>query len=454
MGPMKLGFFYWPCGHHIAAWRHPQGTPDSGANLASVIELAKLAERGLFDLIFMADSVTFWRGDLDAMTRDSWGAAFDPFTLMCALSQHTRHIGLVCTATTTYDQPYSIARRFAALDLISGGRAGWNLVTSGNPLEADSFGLERHPDKDDRYGRAREFAHVVRGLWNSWDGDAFVRNRESGVYFDRAKMRALQHAGRHFRVKGPINVPPSPQGEPVMVQAGASEDGRALAAATAEVVFGAHASLESAQEYYADVKGRMRTIGRDPDSLKIMPGLTVYVGRTSAEAHAKLEELQDLIDPKTGLQLLSARLNYDLTGQDVDGPLPDVPRTGLSSSRVDLLIDLARRENLTIRQLYRRIAGARGHMQAIGSVTEVADQMEHWVRERGCDGFNIMPPVYPGSLVDFVELVVPELQRRGLYRTRYEGTTLRANLGVTRPTWNPAGMHFPGRVDTAALAAG
>jgi FMN-dependent oxidoreductase (nitrilotriacetate monooxygenase family) len=442
---MRLGFFYWPCGHHIAAWRHPRGTPDSGANLASVIELAKTAERGLFDLIFMADSVTFWRGDLEAMTRDSWGAQWDPFTLMCALSQHTKHIGLVCTATTTYDQPYSIARRFAALDLISGGRAGWNLVTSGNVHEAASFGLERHPDKGDRYDRAREFAHAVRGLWNSWDDDAFVRDRESGVYFDKAKMRVLRHEGEHFRVKGPLNVPPSPQGEPVMVQAGASEDGRALAAATAEVVFGAHATLASAKEYYADVKGRMRTLGRDPDSLKILPGLTVYVGRTAADARAKLDELQDLIDPRTGLQLLSARLNYDLSGHDINGPLPDIPRTGLSSSRVDLLIDMARRENLTIRDLYRRIAGARGHMQAIGSPTDVADLMEEWVREKGCDGFNVMPPLYPESLDDFVELVVPELQRRGLYRTQYEGTTLRSNLGITRPAWNPAGL---------ALAAG
>jgi FMN-dependent oxidoreductase (nitrilotriacetate monooxygenase family) len=442
---MKLGFFYWPCGHHIAAWRHPRGTPDSGSDLASVIELAGLAERGLFDLVFMADSVTFWRGDLDAMTRDSWGAHWDPFTLMCALSQHTRHIGLVCTATTTYDFPYSLARRFAALDLISGGRAGWNLVTSGNRLEADSFGFDRHPDKDDRYARAREFAHAVRGLWNSWDADAFVRDRETGLYFDKSKMRILQHSGTHYRVKGPMNVPPSPQGEPVMVQAGASEEGRALAAATAEVVFGAHAKLESAQEYYADVKGRMRAIGRDPDSLKIMPGLTVYVGRTSAEGRAKLDELQDLIDPRAGLQLLSARLNYDLSGHDIDGPLPDIPRTGLSSSRIDLFIDMARRENLTIRDLYRRIAGARGHMQVVGSVTEVVDLMEQWVTEKGCDGFNIMPPVFPESLVNFVELVVPELQRRGLYRTKYEGTTLRANLGITRPAWNPAGLPYPAR---------
>jgi FMN-dependent oxidoreductase (nitrilotriacetate monooxygenase family) len=434
---MKLGFFYWPCGHHIAAWRHPRGTPDCGTNLPHIISLAQLAERGLFDLIFMADSVTFWRADLDAMSRDSWGTAVEPFTLMCTLAQHTKHIGLVCTATTTYDFPYSLARRFASLDLMSGGRAGWNLVTSGNKLEADSFGLDRHPDKSDRYARAREFAHAVRGLWNSWGEGAFVRNTASGVYFDKSKLQVMEHAGEHYRVRGPMNVAPSKQGEPVMVQAGASEDGRALAAATAEVVFGAHATLASAREYYKDVKTRMKDLGRDPDSLKIMPGLSVTVGSTRDEARAKHEELQNLIDPAAGLQLLSQRLNYDLSGHDINGPLPDIPQTGLSSSRVDLFADMARREKLTIKDLYRRIAGARGHMEVVGSPTDVADLMEQWVAEKGCDGFNIMPPVFPGSLADFVELVVPELQRRGLYRTKYEGSTLRANLGLTRPAWTP-----------------
>ena len=434
---MKLGFFYWPCGHHIAAWRHPQGTPDCGSNLQHIISLAKTAERGLFDMIFMADSVTFWRADLDAMSRDSWGTAIEPFTLMCSLAQHTRHIGLVCTATTTYDFPYSLARRFASLDLTSGGRAGWNLVTSGNRLEADSFGLDRHPDKVDRYERAREFGHVVRGLWNSWDEGAFVRERDSGVYFDKSRLHLLEHKGAHYRVRGPMNVVPSPQGEPVLVQAGASEEGRALAAATAEVVFGAHVTLESACEYYKDVKGRMQAAGRDPDSLKIMPGLSVYVGRSRAEANDKHAQLQDLIDPAAGLQLLSKRLDFDLSGHDINGPLPAIPPSAVSSSRVELLTAMAQRENLTIRDLYRRIAGARGHMEVVGSPAEVVDLMEQWVKEGGCDGFNIMPPVFPGSLVDFVDLVVPEMQRRGLYRTQYEGTTLRANLGLTRPAWKP-----------------
>ncbi len=432
---MKLGMFYWPCGHHLAAWRHPEGVADSGANLPHLIELAKLAERGLFDMFFMADNVTFWRGDLDSMTRDSHGTWIEPFTLMCALAQHTRNIGLVCTATSTYDQPYLLARRFASLDLTSGGRAGWNLVTSANRAEADSFGFDAHPDKADRYRRGREFAHVVRGLWNSWEDDAFLRDKESGLYFDREKLHVLEHKGPNFRARGPINVPPSPQGEPVLVQAGASDDGRELAAETAEVIFGAQQTLEGAQAFYADVKARMAAYGRDPDGLKIMPGLLVCVAPTHEEAEAKYERLQDLIDPEVGMQLLSKRLDYDVTGFPIDGPLPDIPRNKVASTRVDLFVEIAHRENLTIRDLYRRIAGARGHMEIIGTPGEVVDLMEQWVAEKACDGFNIMPPVFPGSLVDFIEMVVPELQRRSLYRTEYEGSTLRGNLGLTRPPW-------------------
>lgn len=432
---MKLGMFYWPCGHHIAAWRHPDGVADSGSNLAHLIELAELAERGLFDMFFMADTVTFWRGTLDSMARDSYGTWIEPFTLMCALSQHTTHLGLVCTSTTTYDQPYLVARRFASLDLASGGRAGWNLVTSANKAEADSFGFDEHMAKTERYRRAREFAHVVRGLWNSWGEDVFVRDKESGVYFDRDKLRILEHEGASFRVRGPINVPPSPQGEPVMVQAGASDDGRELAAETAEVIFGAQQTLEGAQEFYADVKGRMPAYGRDPDDLKIMPGLLVCVGRSHEEAVDKYQVLQDLIDPETGMELLSKRLDFDLSGYPIDGPLPEIPPNKTVSTRMDMFVEIARRENLTIRDLYRRVAGARGHYEIIGTPEEIVDMMEQWVTQDACDGFNVMPPVFPSSLHDFIDMVVPELQRRGLYRTEYTGTTLRENLGLTRPPW-------------------
>tara|TARA_B100001123_G_scaffold199862_1_gene227086 strand:+ start:185 stop:1522 length:1338 start_codon:yes stop_codon:yes gene_type:complete len=432
---MKLGMFYWPCGHHIAAWRHPDSVPNSGSNLPHIIELAQMAERGLFDMFFMADSVSFWRGELDAMTHDSYGTWIEPFTLMGAIAQHTKHLGVVCTATTTYDQPFSLARRFASLDLVSDGRAGWNLVTSGNRSEAESFGLEEHMEKSQRYRRAKEFAHVVRGLWSSWGEDVFIRDRESGVYFDKNKLKILEHDGEFFKIKGPINVPPSPQGEPVMVQAGASDDGRELAAETAEVIFGAQQTISGAKEFYADVKQRMNAYGRKPEDLKVMPGLLVCVAETHEAAVKKYEYLQDLIDPITGLQLLSKRLDYDVSGFPIDGPLPDIPRNKTSSTRVDLFIEIARRENLTIKDLYRRVAGARGHYEIIGSPIEVADLMEEWVADGACDGFNIMPPVFPSSLHDFIDLVIPELQRRGIYRTAYDGNTLRENLDLTRPSW-------------------
>ena len=437
---IKLGMFYWPCGHHMAAWRHPDGVADSGANLPHLIELAQIAERGLFDMFFMADSLSFWRGNLDAMAHDSFGTAVEPFTLMCALAQHTRHIGLVCTSTTTYDQPYLLARRFASLDLISSGRAGWNLITSANKAEAASFGYDEHMEKADRYQRAGEFAHVVRGLWNSWADGVFVRDKESGLYLDTDKLHVLEHEGAFFRALGPINVAPSPQGEPVMVQAGASDDGRELAAATAEVIFGAQQTLEGAQEFYADVKGRMAAYGRAPDGLKIMPGLLVCVGETNAEAHRKYDQLQDLIDPRAGMELLSKRLDFDLTGYPVDGPLPEMPENKIVSTRRELFVEIGRRENLTIRDLYKRVAGARGHMEVIGTPVEIVDMMEEWVSGKGCDGFNIMPPVFPGDLHDFVDFVVPELQRRGLHRTEYTGSTFRENLGLTRLPWSPDDM--------------
>jgi FMN-dependent oxidoreductase (nitrilotriacetate monooxygenase family) len=435
---IKLGMFYWPTGHHIAAWRHPDAVPDCGVNPAHIVRLGQLAEQGLYDMFFMADAVSFWRGDLNAMERDAYGTWIEPYTVMCLLSQHTRNIGLVCTSTSTFDQPYNLARRFASLDLISGGRGGWNLVTSANRSEADSFGLPEHLPKAERYRRGREFAHLVRGLWNSWQDGAFVMDRATSIYHDRKRMNVLLHEGRYFKAKGPLNVAPSPQGEPVMVQAGASEDGRELAAETAEVVFGAHMTLASAQEYYGDVKERMRArFGRDPDSLKIMPGLFAVIAPSEAEARARYDALQDLIDPVVGLQLLSKRLDFDLSGYDLDGPVPELPHNDVVSTRRHLMLDVGRREGLSIRALYKRVAGARGHYTFVGTPKALADMMQEWVETGGCDGFNMMPPVFPHSLVEYNEMLIPELQRRGAYRTAYEATTLRGNLGLTRPIWKP-----------------
>ena len=431
---IKLGMFLRPAGHHLAGWRHPRSQADAGVNFRHFVDIARTAERGLFDMLFSADSATanaVFKDD--GLRRMSYVAWIEPFTLLAGLAAVTTNIGLACTASTTYEEPFSLARKFLSLDHVSGGRAAWNLVTSGNHTAALNFSKGAHPPKGERYHRAREFAEVVLGLWDSWDDDAFIRDRESGIFFDPKKMHTLDHRGEHFNVMGPLNVARSPQGRPVLVQAGASEEGKELAAETAEVVFAAAQTLADAQAFYADVKGRMARHGRDPDDLKIMPGFFITVARTRAEAREKHEYLQSLLHPEVGLALLEQRTGLDLSGHDVDGPFPDLPPGEVVSSRATLIRDMAMKENLTIRQTFTRIAGGRGHFDIHGSVEDIADTMEEWITKGGADGFNIMPPVMPGGLDDFVDLVVPELQRRGLYRTRYEGTTLREHLGLKRP---------------------
>ena len=350
------------------------------------------------------------------------------------MSAVTDRIGLIATASTTFNEPFNIARKFASLDLLSHGRAGWNLVTSSTESEALNFNLERHVGHADRYERAREFATVVTGLWNSWDDDAFVRDRDSGLYFDPKKLHVLNHRGKHFQIRGPLNVARSPQGHPVIVQAGASEPGKALAAATAEAIFTAQQTLADAQAFYGEIKRRAEQSGRDPDHVKIMPGVFPLVGRSESEAQEKFEELQSRIHPVVGLALLSSTLGgFDLSGYQLDGPLPELPETNGPKSRQKLLIDLARRQNLTIRQLYLSIAGARGHWQIVGTPEQIVDQLEERFLKGGADGFNVMAPYLPGGLEDFIEFVIPELRRRRLFRSEYEGRTLRENLGLPHP---------------------
>jgi FMN-dependent oxidoreductase (nitrilotriacetate monooxygenase family) len=436
---IKLGMFLRPAGHHVAGWRHRDAWANGGLDFGKYVEMARTAERGLFDLMFSADALTGERYDRETLSRTSYVAWIEPMSLLTALAPVTRHIGLVCTATTTYDEPYHVARRFASLDLISGGRSGWNVVTSANDSEASNFGRDTHLPKHERYRRAREFVEVVRALWDSWDDDAFLFDKDAGRFYDPDRRHVLGHVGEFFKVRGPLTVARSPQGHPVVVQAGASEDGRQLAAETAEVVFCAHQNLEGACEFYRDVKGRMARCGRDPDHLKIMPGLGVMVAPTRGEAEDKFAELQDLIPPQVGVALLSKYIALDLSGHDVDGPVPVVPQDRGAPTRSALLSDTARAEGLTIRQLYQRIAGTRGHYQVVGSPREVVDTMEEWFATGGADGFNILPPFFPNSLDEFVDLVVPELQRRGLYRRAYAGTTLREHLGLPRPASRHAG---------------
>ncbi|MFG1378593.1 LLM class flavin-dependent oxidoreductase [Xanthobacter autotrophicus] len=440
---IKLGAFLMTDGHHVAAWRHARASANANVRVDHFLRLARIAEAAKFDAIFLSDSLGVRDTNLDSVRRTSRNVGFEPLTLLSALSVVTHHIGLIGTASTSFNEPFHIARKFASLDLMSGGRAGWNLVTSSGEEEARNFNLDHHVPHADRYDRAREFVDVVKGLWNSWEDDAFIRDRVTGDFFDAGKLHVLDHRGRHFKVKGPLNVARSPQGHPVIVQAGASEDGRDLAGASAEAIFCAHRTLGEARAFYADIKARAANAGRDPDHVKVMPGVFPVIGRTASEAQEKFEELQSLIHPAVGLQLLSTVMGVgDLSGYDVDGPLPDLPETNGPKSRQQLVLDVARRDNLTIRQLYLSIAGARGHWQVVGTAEHIADQLEERFRKDGADGFNIMAPHLPGGLEDFIEQVLPILRKRGLFRTEYEGTTLRENLGLPFPE-HPATQRQP-----------
>lgn len=432
---MKLGAFLMATGHHVAAWRHPEVPADAGLDFKHYRHVARVAEAAKFDALFVADSVAAATGDI--ASRMARSDHFEPLTLLSALSAVTEHIGLIATATTTYNEPYHVARKFASLDHLSGGRAGWNLVTSDAAAEAQNFGRTEHVGHAERYSRAREFHQVVTGLWDSWADDAFTRDKASGEYYDPGRLHVLNHQGEHFSVKGPLNVARSPQGQPVVVQAGSSEVGRDLAAQTAEVVFTAQTSLASAQAFYADLKGRLSAYGRAVDSLKIMPGVFIVLAETEALAKAKFESFQELVEPRVGVALLGRMLgNFDLSGYPLDGPLPELPLTDSGQrSRQKLLTELADQENLTLAQLGRRIAGGRGHYSLIGTPEQIADELQRWFEQGAADGFNVLVPHLPGGLEDVARLLVPELQRRGLFRTEYEGTTLRENLGLQRPAY-------------------
>jgi FMN-dependent oxidoreductase (nitrilotriacetate monooxygenase family) len=429
---LRLGAFMRPVSIHTAAWRYPGAWPDANFNFQRLAALAQTLERGRFDAFFMADHLAVLNMPVQGLKRSATVTSFDPLTLLPALAVVTEHLGLIATASTTYNEPYHVARKFASLDHLSGGRAGWNVVTSGNPDEAMNFGLEEHVEHAQRYRRAREFFDVVTGLWDSWADDAFIRDVDHGVYFDPEKMHVLNHHGEHLRVRGPLNIARPIQGWPVIVQAGASEAGRQLAAETAEVIFGAGGSMAYAREFYADVKGRMEQIGRDRDHLKVLPGAFVVVGDTVAEAREKRARLDSLVHYDSAIASLSIALGTDVSKFDPDGPLPEIPETNASKSGRERVIDLAARDNLTVRQLAQRVGGFSG-LAFVGTPVTIADQMEEWFFSEACDGFNVMFPYLPAGLDDFVDRVVPELQRRGLFRREYEGQTLRENLGLPRP---------------------
>src|SRR6202047_4707709 len=412
---LHLGAFMRPVGIHTAWWRYPGAYPDANFNLKHLIRFAQTLERGRFDAWFMADHLAVLNMPMTAVKRSATVTSFDPLTLLPVLAMVTEHLGLIATASTTFEPAYTIARRFASLDHISGGRAGWNLVTTSNPDAALNFGLTEHMEHGERYRRAREFFNVVTGLWDSWAEDAFIRDVENGVYFAPDRMHVLDHKGEFLSVRGPLNIARPIQGWPVIVQAGASDAGRQLAAETAEMIFASGGKLADARHYYADVRQRAKKAGRDPDHIKILPGALVVVGETAEEAREKRALLDSLVHPDSGL-----------------ASLPEIPESNASKSGRERVIERARRDNLTVRQLA-QIAGSYGGLALVGTPKMIADEMQEWLLSDACDGFNIMFPHVPGGLDDFVDQVVPELQRRGLFRREYAGKTLRENLGLPRP---------------------
>ncbi|WP_155384735.1 LLM class flavin-dependent oxidoreductase [Catellatospora paridis] len=432
MTMLHLNAFLMGVGHHEAAWRLPESDPFAQTDVEHFKHLARIAERGKLDSLFLADSPVLW----NSIGRRPSGT-LEPTVLLTALAGATRHIGLIATASTTYNEPFNLARRFASLDHISGGRAGWNIVTTAGVDAARNFNLDDLPSHRDRYERAAEFVDVSLKLWDSWDDAAPLGDKDGGRWGDDTLLYPAAHAGRHFRVAGPLNVPRSPQGHPLLVQAGSSEDGKELAARYAEAVFTAQQTLAEAQAFYRDLKRRTAQAGRDPDTIKILPGIVPAIGSTEAEAHALEAELDRLIRPEYARRQLATTLRVAPEDLDLDrelpADLPDEDEIEGAKSRYTLIVTLARRERLTVRQLIGRLGGGRGHRTFAGTPEQVADAIEEWYRSGAADGFNIMPPVLPSGLAAFVDHVVPILQRRGLFRTEYTGTTLRDHYGLPRP---------------------
>lgn len=432
---LKIGLSLVSNGTHPAAWRLPEARADAALDFKLWKEMAQAAEAAKIHFIFFADGIAVRTAasDDDQLSYSGRIDQFEPLTLIGGLSAVTEKIGYIATASTTYNEPFHIARKFASLDHISGGRVGWNVVTSWSEAEAKNFSRDKHLEHSIRYGRAEEFVDVVRGLWDSWEDDAFMRDKEGGRYFDPSKMHVLNHVGEDFSVRGPLNIARPPQGYPVIAQAGSSEPGQDLAARTADLIYTAKQKKDDAIGFYKSVKGRFPKYGRSPDTALVMPGIMPVIGKTMEEAQRKYERMQQMIHPKVGLAML-ARTFGDLSRYDLDGPLPeDLPELDGVKSHREPLIRMARENNLSIRQLYMRVTGAAGHLQLCGTPDSIADLMEDWADSGACDGFNIMAPYFPDGLYEFLDQVVPVLQRRGRFRTDYEGATLRENLGLARP---------------------
>jgi FMN-dependent oxidoreductase (nitrilotriacetate monooxygenase family) len=424
---MHLALFLLGTGNHPAGWRLP-GAGRSNQDLPLLLRTTQLAEQNLFDMIFVADGLA-----LSLTDHPSYVARFEPLTLLTTLGAHTRNIGLGATVSTTYGDPYHVARAFSSLDHLTDGRAAWNVVTTANPAVAANFSRPGHPEPAERYEIAGEFVDIVRGLWDGWEDGALVADPESGLFADPDRIHALNHVGRYFSVRGPLSMERSPQGHPIIIQAGGSPAGRALAARTADVVFAAVQDFDTAKASYRELKAQLLAYGRDPGSLKVLPGVMPIIGRSKSEALATLDRLQGFLTPTNALHLVSIRLGHDISGYPLDGPVPDLPFSIGTQGFAKGLLEKARREKMTLRDLYNVTAAARGHWVLCGTATDIADTLEQWFVEEAADGFNILPPYFPDAFEEFVQQVVPELQRRGLFRRSYSGNTLRSHLGLPRP---------------------
>ncbi|MBW6424173.1 LLM class flavin-dependent oxidoreductase [Rhizobium sp. XQZ8] len=429
---LHLTAFMRPVSLHTGAWRYPGSYPDANFNFVHLKTFIQKLEAAKFDAFFMADHLAVLNMPVEALKRSHTVTSFEPFTLLSALAAVTEKIGLAATASTTFDEPYHVARRFASLDHISDGRAAWNIVTTSNPDTARNFGLDEHLEHGERYKRAREFYDVVTGLWDSFADDAFIRDQESGIFFDPGKMHVLDHKGEELSVRGPLNIARPPQGWPVIVQAGQSEPGRQLAAETAELVFCSPRDIAAAKALYADIKGRMTAVGRNRNHLRILPAAFIVIGDTIEEAKAKRAKLDSLVHYDSAIASLSIALGHDASGFDPDGLLPEIPDTNASKTGRAQVLKLAEQEKLTVRQLAQRYGGYSG-LAFVGTPQTIADEMQAWIEGEASDGFTVVFPFLPQGLDDVTERLIPELQRRGIFREDYEGSTLREHLGLPRP---------------------
>jgi N-acetyl-S-(2-succino)cysteine monooxygenase len=438
---MHLGLLVTAAGSHVAGWRMPDAEFGS-ENFPLIRHLAQSAERGKLDFLFLADAV-----NTGANAHPTMMVRLEPLTLLAALATATSRIGLAATVSTTYSEPYNVARALASIDHLSGGRAGWNVVTGSSPDAAANFSREKHPEHAERYAMAEEYLAVVKGLWDSWEEDAVVGDKERGVFVDPARMHVLDHVGRFHQVRGPLNITRPPQGYPVIMQAGASDAGRDFAAATAEVVFTTQQDLGEAKAFAEDLRGRCEAAGRPRGAIRILPGATIVLGRTEADAKAYMAELSSLADPVAAMKILSDRLGHDLSGFPLDEPLPELPPSSMMQGHATVLTSAARRHNMTLRELRDFASAGSGHRVVHGTAEAIADNLEEWFRSGAADGFIVTTPHVPGPFDAVIDEVIPTLQRRGLFRRDYAGRTLRDHLGLARP---PHPARAPGFVERQA----